>query len=105
MKQVIIESWNAVMDSQHNPLRHLDMASQHYFMQVLAWMWSMVFSLSFLSIFQFGLVWLGHLLVIGGIAFTVAVFKEAEKQSADALLAKQPLSSSSTCVWKLDSEA
>jgi hypothetical protein len=105
MKETIVDSWNAVMDNQHNPLRHLDLASQHYFMQVLGWMWSMVFSLSFLSIFEFGLTWLAHLLVIGGIAFTVAVFREAEKQSADALLGKPPLSDSSRCVWKLDSEA
>lgn len=105
MKETIVDSWNAVMDNQHNPLRHLDLASQHYFMQVLGWMWSMVFSLSFLSIFEFGLTWLAHLLVIGGIAFTVAVFREAEKQSADALSGRQPLSASSSCVWKLDSEA
>lgn len=105
MKQLVIESWNAVMDNQHNPLRHLDLASQHYFMQVLGWMWSMVFSLSFLSIFEFGLTWLAHLLVIGGIAFTVAVFREAEQQSADTVAGKHNLSASSTCVWKLDSEA
>ncbi len=105
IKKMIIENWNAVMDNQHNPLRHLDMASQHYFMQVLGCMWSMVFSLSFLSIFEFGLTWLAHLLVIGGTAFTVAVFKEAEKQNSDTLLGKQNLSTSSSCVWKLDSEA
>jgi hypothetical protein len=74
-------------------------------MQVLGWMWSMVFSLSFLSIFEFGLTWLAHLLVIGGIAFTVAVFKEAEKQGASGQMKRHDLSSSSSCVWKLDSEA
>ena len=105
MKQLIIDSWNAVMDNQHNPLRHLDLASQHYFMQVLGWMWSMVFSLSFLSIVEFGLTWLAHLLLIGCIAFTVAVFREAEKQKADVGLGQQQLSSASSCVWKLDSEA
>jgi hypothetical protein len=105
MKQMIAESWSAVMDNQRNPLRHLDLASQHYFMQVLGWMWSMVFSLSFLSIFEFGWVWLSHLLVFGGMAFTVAVFKEAKKQSVDTQLERQSLSNSSSCVWKLDSEA
>ncbi|MCB1845946.1 MAG: hypothetical protein KDI04_00820 [Halieaceae bacterium] len=105
MKQLIIDSWNAVMDNQHNPLRHLDLASQHYFMQVLGWMWSMVFSLSFLSIFEFGLTWLAHLLFIGGIAFTVAVFREADRQTPAPVTARQNLSTSSSCVWKLDSEA
>ena len=105
MKHFIVGCWNAVMDSRHNPLKHLDLATQHYFMQVLGWMWSMVFSLSFLSIFHFGLVWMGHLLVFGGAAFTVAVFRESEKQLAALDSATSQLSSSSACVWKMDSEA
>jgi len=105
MKQAIIDSWDAVMDNRRNPLRHLDLASQHYFMQVLGWMWSMVFSLSFLSIFQFGYMWLAHLLVIGGISLTVAVFKEAERQRVPVSDSADELSGFSRCVWKMDSEA
>lgn len=103
MKEAIASSWEAVMDSRHNPLRHLDLASQHFVMQVLGWMWSMLFSLTFLSIFHFGITWLAHLLVFGGIAMTVAIFREGEKQERQ--LAPIPLSTSSQCVWKLDSEA
>jgi len=105
MRQFIGESWSVVMDNSHNPLRHLDLASQHYFMQVLGWMWSMVFSLSFLSIFNFGWVWMAHLLVFGGIAFTVAVFRESEKRRMELEAATIDLSRASRCVWKLDSEA
>lgn len=105
MKKFIVNCWTAVMDNRHNPLRHLDLASQHYFMQVLGWMWSMVFSLSFLSIYNFGLVWIAHLLFFGGIAFTVAVFREAEKKREKMDAATVDLSTSSRCVWKLDSEA
>ncbi len=105
MKTFIVETWDALMDSRHNPLRHLDLASQHYTMQVLAWMWSMVFSLSFLSIFQFGYVWGAHLLVIGGLGITVAVFKEAERREAESAPAPQNFGHASNCVWKLDSEA
>lgn len=105
MKQHIIDSWDAVMDNQRNPLRHMDLASQHHFMQVLGWMWSMVFSLSFLSIFQFGYVWGAHLLIFGGICFTVATFREAEKQAGEQAQTAPLLSGSSRCVWKLDSEA
>lgn len=105
MKAFIVSSWEAIMDNRKNPLHHLDLATQHYFMQVLGWMWSMVFSLSFLSIFQFGLVWLGHLLVFGGMAMTVAVFREAEKQREHAALPATGLSAASQCVWKLDTEA
>jgi hypothetical protein len=105
MKEFIVSSWEAVMDSQHNPLRHLDLASQHYTMQALGWMWSMVFSLSFLSIFQFGYVWMAHLLMIGGVAFTVSVFREADRPYTLTERAPVELSSASRCVWKLDSEA
>lgn len=105
MKKFIVDSWTAVMDNRHNPLRHLDLASQHYSMQVLGWMWSMVFSLSFLSIFHFGAVWMAHLLVFGGIAFTVAVFRESEKKRVAIEAATMNLSSASRCVWRLDSEA
>jgi hypothetical protein len=94
-----------VMDNRRNPLRHLNLASQHYFMQVLGWMWSMVFSLSFLSIYYFGFVWMAHLLIFGGVAFTVAVFREGEKSAVLAAAATNELSTSARCVWKLDSEA
>ena len=103
MKSAIVSIWDIIMDSRHNPLRHLDLASQHYFMQVLGWMWSMVFSLTFLSIFEFGFTWLAHLLVIAGIAMTVAVFREAEKQSNAVEVGTY--GGASKCLWKLDSEA
>lgn len=105
MKQFVVDSWNLVMDSRHNPLRHLDLPTQHYFMQVLGWMWSMVFSLAFLSIFQFGFVWLAHLLVIGGVAMTVAVFRAAEAEHEAALQPVKDYSAASRCVWQLDNEA
>ena len=93
------------MDNRRNPLRHLDLASQHYLMQVLGWMWSMVFSLAFLSIFQFGYVWLAHLLVIAGIIMTVSVFREAERSRETVRAGSRPLSAASRCVWQMDTEA
>jgi hypothetical protein len=105
MKEAICTSWNVVMDNRHNPLRHLDLASQHYLMQVLGWMWSMIFSLSFFSIFQFGYVWMSHLLLFGGVAMTVAVFRNAEKQTEENQVPVRVMSAGSKCVWQLDSEA
>ena len=102
MKTLIVGSWAALMDSRHNPLSHLNLASQHYFMQVLGWMWSMVFSLAYLSIFQFGYVWLGHVLFIGGWAFTVAIFRTVREE---ATVPAPALTRGSRCVWKIDSEA
>ena len=105
MKRFILDTWEAVMDNRRNPLSHLDLASQHYLMQVLGWMWSMVFSLSFLSIFQFGYVWLAHLLLVAGIVMTVSVFRQAEHARAAEQVANPGLSAASRCVWKLDTEA
>jgi hypothetical protein len=105
MKDAIGTSWKVVMDNRHNPLRYLDLASQHYFMQVLGWMWSMIFSLSFFSIFQFGYVWMAHLLFFGGAAMTVAVFRNAEEKTEINRAPVRALSASSKCVWQLDCEA
>ena len=105
MGNFINTCWTTVMDSSRNPLRHLDLASQHYFMQVLGWMWSMVFSLTFLSIFHFGLTWMAHLLVIGGIAMTVALFREAETRTNRPQTSRTEYSHASSCIWKMDSEA
>jgi hypothetical protein len=101
----IASCWDAVMINRHNPLRYLSLSSQHYFMQVLGWMWSTVFSLTFLSIFYFGLTWMAHVLLFGGVAMTVAVFRESERQAAMKAAVTIELSTASRCVWKLDSEA
>jgi hypothetical protein len=105
MKKFILNNWNLVMNNRYNPLRHLEMASQHYFMQVLAWMWSMIFSLSFLSIFQFHTVWVSHLLVISGAFITLIVFQQAEERSAKKVSVAENLSHGSACLWKMDREA
>jgi hypothetical protein len=104
METLLATTWNTVMDSRFNPLKHMDLASSHYLMQVLAWMWSMIFSVSFFSIYVFSYVWLSHMLVIAGVFVTLTVFNTSSTrrvQSAPALR----FSSASKCVWKMDSEA
>ena len=81
MKAAIVNTWDTLMNSHYNPLRHMDMASQHDIMQALARMWSMIFSLTFLSIFYFGVVWGAHLLFIAGLCLTAATFKEGQRQA------------------------
>ena len=110
MKNFILNSWNGVMGNRHNPLKHLDLASHHFIKQVLGCTWSLVVSLSFLSIFQFGVTWVPHLLFIGGLALTVATLKEAEKrqQARELVPALSPapaLSRGAKSVWLLDKEA
>lgn len=104
MNKQIAMTWRAVMDHRFNPLRHLDVRSGHYLMQVLSWMWSMIFSVSFLSIHYFGYVWVAHLLVIGGVFVTLAIFKRAENRREQITPALY-LSGASKCVWQMDREA
>ena len=104
MNNQIAMTWNAVMDHRFNPLKHLDVRSGHYLMQVLSWMWSMIFSVSFLSIHYFGYVWVAHLLVIGGVYITISIFKRAENRREQMMPAPY-LSGASKCVWKMDTEA
>ncbi len=104
MKDQFTLTWNAIMDSRFNPLRNAPLAARHWLMQVLGWMWSMIFSLSFLSIYAFGYIWLSHLLVIAGVFMTIAIFQQAERRQQK--LAPAPhLSHASKCVWQMDREA
>lgn len=104
MKTQILTTWNMVMDNRFNPLRHLDARSGHFLMQVLSWMWSMIFTISFLSIQYFAHVWVAHLLVIGGIFVTITIFKRAESNRKQ-LVPVANLSRASKCVWQMDREA
>ena len=80
MLNQILTSWKLVMDHRYNPLSHVKTAQRHYMVQVLGWMWSMIFSLSFLSIYAFGYVWISHVLVIGGVFITFSIFERARSR-------------------------
>jgi len=103
MKQQIVMNRNSVMDNRFNPLKYMDLASRHYLMQVLAWMWSMIFSISFLSIYVFGYVWLAHVLAIAGVFITITVFKRGESRR-ERMAPVRHLSGASKCVWQMDRE-
>jgi len=106
MKSFVISCWKSVMDSRYNPLKGANLASQYYVMQVLSWMWTMIFSVSFLSIYQFGILWIAHLLIISGAFLTVAAFEHTKKtQRLDSQNDSEKFGQSTRCVWKLDAEA
>jgi len=106
MKNFMISCWHSVMDSRYNPLKDANLASQYYVMQVLAWMWTMIFSVSFLSIFQFGILWIAHLLIIAGVFLTMGAFEHTKKtQSLAAPNDAHNFGQSTKCVWKLNTEA
>ena len=69
------------MDSRHNPLRNIpDMNTRHMIMQVLAWMWCIIFSMYLGSIIAFGISAVIHALLIAGVFITAGVFETAKRR-------------------------
>ena len=79
MREFIYDSWNGVMDMDKNPLRHIpDTNTRHMVLQVLAWMWCIVFSMWVGSFWIMGASMIAHVLILGAIAVTVATFETAK---------------------------
>ncbi len=73
-------SWASVMDETKHPLKKYSLPTAHMLMQLLAWMWSAIFSLMVGSYFVFGVSAVGHMLLIGGLFVTLLVFHKAEAE-------------------------
>ena len=80
----VVDSWRSVMDVRFNPLKHIDPSLQTYFMLVLFTIWSISFGL--IAIFWLGYIGysiptsiLVHAAIIIPIAFTNAIFVDAER--------------------------
>ena len=81
MRTFILNSWKSIMDSDISPLKNIpDLQVRHLIMQILAWMWCVIFASSVGSFFIFGLSAIVHSLLIAGVAITVATFEIAGKQ-------------------------
>ena len=73
--------YKLIMDSKHNPLRNIpDMNTRHMIMQVLAWMWCVIFSMYLGSIVAFGISAAIHALLIAGVFITAGVFETAKRR-------------------------
>ena len=69
------------MDSAKNPLSNIpDINTRHMIMQVLAWMWCIIFSMYLGSIVAFGISAIIHTLLLAGIFITVATFETAKRR-------------------------
>lgn len=81
MRKFIVNNWNAIMDAEVNPLRHIkDLQTRHVVMQILAWMWCIIFASSIGSVTVFGISAVAHALLIAGIVATVATFETAKRK-------------------------
>ena len=80
-KVAMIKLYHLVMDSRHNPLSHIpDTNTRHLVMQVLAWMWCIIFSMWMGSIVVFGVSATIHAILLAGIFITVGVFETARRK-------------------------
>ena len=73
--------YKMVMDSKFNPLSNIqDVTIRHLIMQLLAWMWCIIFSMWVGSIVVFGISAVIHALLIAGVFITAAVFETARRK-------------------------
>jgi len=76
MQKFIYNNWNMIMNANYNPLRNIqDISARHLVMQILAWMWCIVFSAYFSSMWIFGITTIAHVLIIAAIVLTVMTFE------------------------------
>ena len=81
MRQFIYDSWEGVMNADKNPLRHIpDTNTRHMVLQILAWMWCIVFSMWVGSFWVMGASMIAHVLILGAIVITVATFETAKRK-------------------------
>jgi len=77
----MLNLYNLIMDSRYNPLRHIpDNNTRHLVMQMLAWMWCIIFSMWMGSIVVFGISAIAHALLIAGVFITAGVFETAKRK-------------------------
>ena len=81
VKKTIVDNWNFIMNHDKNPLKNIpDTNTRHMIMQILAWMWCIVFSMYFSSMWIFGITTIAHILILAAIAITVATFETAKRK-------------------------
>ena len=78
---MLYTSYKSIMDSRYNPLSHIqDVTIRHLVMQLLAWMWCIVFSMWLGSIVVFGVSAAVHAILIAGVFITAATFEAARRK-------------------------
>ena len=79
--RVFYNTYKSVMDSRYNPLSNIqDITTRHLVMQLLAWMWCIIFSMWMGSILVFGVSAIIHALLIAGVFVTAATFETARRK-------------------------
>jgi hypothetical protein len=81
MKQLVVNAWNFIFNAEVSPLRNIpDVATRHYVLQALAFMWAVAFATAIGSYTAFAASVLGHTVLIAAAAITVATYTAAAKR-------------------------
>jgi len=81
MQKTIVFAWNFLFDHEVSPLRHIPhVNTRHMVLQLLGWMWALAFSIAVGSYTVFAVSVVGHAVLIGAAAITVATFGAATKR-------------------------
>ena len=81
MRETIYDMWNAVMNADYNPLRHIpSLQTRHMILQILAWTWASSFALAYGSMWIWGFSVVAHVCILAAIAITVATFETAKRR-------------------------
>ena len=80
MRESIYDMWNAVMNADYNPLRHIpSLQTRHMILQILAWTWASSFAISYGSLWIWGFSMVAHASIITAVVITVATFETAKR--------------------------
>ena len=118
----IVSGWRRVMDVRYNPLKHIpDPSLQTYFMLVLFTIWSVFFGFlaaNYLGFFNYNTIVsiVIHVAIIVPLAFTNAIFVDAERDGAKWLkewkeeqsrykVVKNRLKTKNLVIWNPNKEA
>jgi hypothetical protein len=81
MRQLMVNVWNFIFDTEVSPLRHIpDVSTRHYVLQALGFMWAVAFAVAIGSYTVLAASILGHTVLIGAAAITVATYTTAAKK-------------------------
>jgi hypothetical protein len=78
MRKTVVFAWNYLFDHEASPLRHIpNLNTRHMVLQLLGWMWAIAFSIAIGSYTVFAVSLVGHAVLIGAAAITVATYTAA----------------------------
>ena len=81
MRKVIVFAWGFIFDHRVSPLRHIPhLNTRHMVLQLLGWMWAIAFSIAIGSYTVFAASLIGHAVLLGAVAITVATYGTAAKR-------------------------